>query len=279
MIDAHILSVSCPDQKGLVYKITESLYGHGVNVEENHEYVDADSSHFFMRTETSGKIDRQKLLNELKHKLPEVSVLKLSPVRKKDIVILATKEHHCLGDLLIRHHYNDLHANILAVISNYLWLGDLCNRFEIPFHCVEHDGLSRSDHEQKILQQINEYNPEYLVLAKYMRILTPGFIRNFSNRIINIHHSFLPAFVGARPYAQAYNRGVKIIGATAHFVNENLDEGPIIAQDVIEVNHSHNAREMSRAGRDVEKNVLANALRLVFMDRVFIHGNKTIIME
>ncbi|MCK5699982.1 MAG: formyltetrahydrofolate deformylase, partial [Cyclobacteriaceae bacterium] len=131
----------------------------------------------------------------------------------------------------------------------------------------------------KVLGIVNQYNPEYLVLAKYMRILTPEFTKNFNNRIINIHHSFLPAFIGAKPYAQAYGRGVKLIGATAHFVNDNLDEGPIITQDVIHTNHKNDAKMMARSGRDVEKIVLSNALKLVFNDRVFIYNNKTIIFE
>jgi formyltetrahydrofolate deformylase len=144
---------------------------------------------------------------------------------------------------------------------------------------VSAEGMERSDHEQKVLGILNQYNPEFLVLAKYMRILTPDFTNNFKNRIINIHHSFLPAFIGAKPYVQAFSRGVKLIGATAHFVNDNLDEGPIIIQDVIHTNHKNDASMMARSGRDVEKIVLSNALKLVFDDRVFVYNNKTIIFE
>jgi formyltetrahydrofolate deformylase len=175
--------------------------------------------------------------------------------------------------------FNDLNANILAVISNHLVLKELSEKMNVPFHYVSHENISREEHEKKLLTILDQYNPEYIVLAKYMRILTPEFTEKFYNRIINIHHSFLPAFIGANPYKQAYERGVKVIGATAHFVNENLDEGPIIYQDVIHVNHKMDAKVMAKAGRDVEKVVLSTAMELVFDDRVMVNGNKTIIFN
>ncbi|MDZ7606533.1 MAG: formyltetrahydrofolate deformylase [Cyclobacteriaceae bacterium] len=184
--------------------------------------------------------------------------------KKKDIVVFATKEYHCLGDLLMRHHFGELKANIQAVISNHDYLKDFTERFGIPFYHVPAEKMERKEHEEKILSILSSYNPEYLVLAKYMRVLTSTFTSQFNNRIINIHHSFLPAFVGARPYEQAFERGVKLIGATAHFVNDNLDEGPIINQDVIHTNHKNDAAMMAKAGKDVEKIVLSNALKLVF---------------
>jgi formyltetrahydrofolate deformylase len=192
-------------------------------------------------------------------------------------VVLATKEHHALGDLLIRNFYQELKAEIVAVVSNHEYLRDLVAKFGIPYHYVAHQGLEREEHEGRVLEIIDGYQPEYLVLAKYMRVLSPNFVDCYRGRIINIHHSFLPAFVGAKPYHQAYERGVKIIGATAHFVSDDLDEGPIIAQDVIPVDHTFSAEEMIGAGRDVEKTVLAKALKLVFEDRVFINGNKTVV--
>lgn len=192
---------------------------------------------------------------------------------------MATKEHHCLSDLLIRNEFKDLNIEVQAVIANHDVMRSLTERFKIPFHFVPTDGLSREEHETQILALINNYNPDYLVLAKYMRVLTVGFINSFPNKIINIHHSFLPAFIGANPYRQAFDRGVKIIGATAHFVDDNLDEGPIINQDIIRINHTQTPLDMAQAGRDVEKIVLAKALKLVLEDRVFIHGNKTVIFE
>lgn len=273
----HILLIDCPDQTGLIHQITGVLSQHDLNILQNDEFVDADTKHFFMRTEFEGNIDLNLLQTELTKILPKNTNLRLNPRKQKNIVILATKEHHCLGDLLLRYAYNELNANILAVVSNHNILQPLVAKFGIPFHYITHEHCTREEHEANIIKALNIYNPEYLVLAKYMRVLTPNFIQPYNNRIINIHHSFLPAFIGANPYKQAFERGVKIIGATAHFVNQDLDEGPIIDQNVIPVNHRHTADEMAKAGKDVEKIVLARALKTVFQDRVFICGNKTVI--
>lgn len=275
----HILMINCADESGLIYKITNVIYKYGLNIISNGEFVERNFNQFFMRTEFSGEFDRESLLKELYNTLPQDVEIKLVANSKKDIVILVTKEYHCVSDLLIRHKFNDLNANILAVISNYSNLKELADKFEIPFYCIDHTDLSREDHEEAILEILQKYNPEFLVLAKYMRVLTPKLISPYNNRIINIHHSFLPAFIGANPYLKAFERGVKIIGATAHFVNDELDEGPIIAQNVIPVDHTHSAKEMARAGRDVERIVLANSLRLVFDERVFVYQNKTIILS
>lgn len=191
---------------------------------------------------------------------------------------MVTREHYCVAELLVRYAFDELGANIKAVIGNYNTLRSLVEKFNIPYYHVSHEGLTREQHEEKILSILLRYQPEFVVLAKYMRILSPEFVRHFPEKIVNIHHSFLPAFIGANPYRQAYDRGVKIIGATAHFVNENLDEGPIIAQDVKRVSHRHSATEMAKLGRDIEKSVLSEALKLVFSDRVFISGNRTIIL-
>ena len=192
---------------------------------------------------------------------------------------MATKEYHCLGDILMKHEFNDLNVEIAGVISNYDHLQSLTEKFGVPYYFIDHTKKTREEHDAETSGVIDRLQPDYLVLAKYMRILSPGFVSQYQNRIINIHHSFLPAFMGANPYKKAYERGVKIIGATAHFVNEQLDEGPIIAQSVIPVDHTHDAREMAQYGRDVEKNVLAHALRLVCNERVFVFKNKTIIFD
>ena len=276
---SHILLITCPDKPGLVYAITGVIYKHQLNIISNGEFVERNFNYFFMRTEFSGDFDKKALIQDLYAVLPQNVAIELTPKKKRNVVLLATKEHHCLSDLLIRHAFNELQANVLCVISNYEVLRDLTEKFSVPFHYISHEGLSREQHERLLLEKIAEYNPEFLVLAKYMRILSSQFVSHFSNRIINIHHSFLPAFVGANPYAQAYERGVKIIGATAHFVNDNLDEGPIIAQNVIPVTHSQSAKEMAQAGRDVEKIVLANALQLVFNEQVLVYRNKTIIFD
>ncbi|WP_405520316.1 formyltetrahydrofolate deformylase [Spirosoma sp. KNUC1025] len=271
-----------PDSKGLIYHVTGVLFRHNLNIIHNDEYV-SPSGRFFMRTEFEGQFNSDSLLHELKTTLPDSTSqseiqFRLNPKRKKNIVVLVTKEHHCLGELLIRYAFDELDADILAVVSNYNLLQPLVSKFGIPFHYVSHEGKTREEHEEAILRTLAIYEPEYLVLAKYMRVLTASFVDHFPNRIINIHHSFLPAFVGANPYRQAYERGVKIIGATAHFVNNDLDEGPIIAQNVKEVDHRHTAADMATEGRDVEKIVLSQALKLVFNDRVFISGNRAIVL-
>ncbi|QDA58646.1 formyltetrahydrofolate deformylase [Hymenobacter jejuensis] len=275
----HTLLIHCPDRKGLIYAITQVVFQNGLNIISNGEFVDKENNHFFMRAEVSGDIDREKVLRELHSALPEQVFVELLPHQKKSIVILVTKEHHCLGDLLLREQYNDLNATIRAVIGNYTTLQPLTEKFNIPFHYISHEHKTREEHDAQIRETINQYKPDYLVLAKYMRVLSPDFVKRFSGRIINIHHSFLPAFIGANPYRQAYERGVKIIGATAHFVNSDLDEGPIIAQNVIQVNHTQNAQDMAQSGRDVEKIVLAQALKLVLADKVFVSNNKTIIFS
>lgn len=273
-----ILRVQCPDEKGLVYKISKILYDNGLNVVTNGEFVDIATRQFFMRTEFTGDCDPVEIQEKLRLVLPIHSIIHLTSKRKKRIVLMASKEHQCLTEVLLRCEYNELSAQILSVISNHNKLASHVERFGIPFHKVSHQGISREVHEKLIVDLLESYDFDYLVLAKYMRILTPDFVHRFSNRIINIHHSFLPAFKGANPYRQAFNRGVKIIGATAHFVNEDLDEGPIIAQDITRIDHRDAPQEMSLAGKDIEKMVLAKALKLVFEERVFLHGNKTIIL-
>ena len=275
----HTLLIDCPDDIGLVHKATGVLYRHSLNVTSNNEYVDAISKRFFMRTEIFGDMDAGAIKQELSVVLPAGANITITTKAKKRIVILVTKEHHCLAEILIRHKFNELNAEIIAVIGNHDVLSDITTQFGIPFIHISHEHKSRNGHEEELLQQIHNLNPEFIVLAKYMRILSSDFVVQYSNRIINIHHSFLPAFVGSNPYRQAYERGVKIIGATAHFVNELLDEGPIIVQNVIPTDHTHSAYEMSQMGRDVEKLVLAKSLKLVFEDRVFVFDNKTIIFD
>lgn len=275
----YILRIDCPDEKGLVYKITGVLYHNQTNIIRNDEFVDHATGHFFMRTEFSGNVPPSKILSGLHGILPTQVNISLTTTQTKKVVLLATKEHHCLSDLLIRNQFQDLNMQVQAVVSNHETLRDLTEKFNLPFHLISHEGKSRETHESEVLATIQSYQPDYVILAKYMRILTPQFTSHFPNKLINIHHSFLPAFIGANPYKQAFDRGVKIIGATAHFVNENLDEGPIIMQDVIRVSHTQTAADMAKAGRDVEKIVLANALKLVLEDRVFIKDNKTIIFE
>ena len=274
----YILLINTSDAKGLVYNVSKILFANNLNIEQNSEYVDEETKKFFMRTVISGDLKKELLLKELKEALPTETQIKLTTNAKKDIVILATKESHVLGDLLIRYIDGELNANIKAVIANHDYLKDLVEKFDIPFHCISADNLERDEHEKLVIEQVQVYDPELIVLAKYMRILTSNFVETFPQKVLNIHHSFLPAFIGANPYKQAHHRGVKIIGATAHYVTNDLDEGPIIAQDVVRVDHTFSWQDMRRAGRNVEKVVLANALQLLLEDKVFVYENKTVIL-
>jgi len=275
----HVLRVECADAKGLVHKITGVLYRQGLNIIENGEFVDSEIGRFFMRTEVAGKADAKKITAELQKHLPPEAIVGMVRDRKKDIVLFATTEPHCLGDLLIRHAYGELPANVLAVVSNHDSLKSLAGRFKVPYFYAPADGKAREAHEAALLKILSRLKPEYIVLAKYMRILSDKFVGRFKGRILNIHHSFLPAFAGASPYQQAAERGVKIIGATAHFVTPALDDGPIIAQGVVPVDHSHSASDIAQAGHDVEKIVLTKALKLALEGRIFVSGNKTIIFD
>jgi len=278
-MSTQVLLVECDDRRGLVHAITGVLLKHGVNVVGNQEFVDRGLARFFMRTEFDGPVPARQLEDEVRQALPADAAVRLSDLKPKRIVVLVSKEHHCLGDILIRHAFGELNARVLAVLGNHAVLEPLVARFNLPFHFISHESLDRPAHEAELLKVIEPLQPDYLVLAKYMRVLTADFVRRFPKRILNIHHSFLPAFVGPRPYQPAFDRGVKVIGASAHFVTEKLDEGPIIVQQVIPVDHTHAAHDLAQAGRDVEQLVLARAMRLVFEDRVFLCANRTVIFD
>ena len=270
--------IDANDEKGLVHKVSTVFYNFDLNILSNSEFVDKENNKFFMRSVVDGKVDLKQFQNSISEVLPKNSTVEVIEPKKKNIIIMATKEMHALGDILIRHEAGELEANILAVISNYDELESLVGKFGIPYITISHENLNRMEHESKVIECINGFSDvDYIVLAKYMRILTPRFVETYEDKIINIHHSFLPAFIGANPYKQAYDRGVKIIGATAHFVNNNLDEGPIIAQEVIHIDHAYGWRDMQRSGRDVEKVVLSRALKLALEDRIFVYANKTVI--
>jgi formyltetrahydrofolate deformylase len=275
----RILLIECADRKGLIHTVTGVLLRHELNIVANDEFVDEESGRFFMRTEAEGKADTERIEDEIRSLLPAGALVRFSPLAKRRLVVLVSKEYHCLGDLLLRHAHGDLNATIEAVVGNHAALEALAGRFGIPFHLVSHEARSREEHEADMLEVLRPYHAEFLVLAKYMRILSPEFIAHFPSRMVNIHHSFLPAFVGPSPYRQAAQRGVKIIGATAHFVTDVLDDGPIISQSVIPVDHTYSADDLAQAGRDVEKTVLAKALKLLLEDRVLLCGRRTIVLS
>jgi len=265
-----IIVIQCKDQVGLVAAITGVLAKESLNIVSLREFVDKAANQFFIRIEVEQEANIQPQLQQV---LPEEAVITVNPSPEKKVVVLVTKEYHCLADILTRHHFKTLNAQVQCVIGNHTTLKPFCERFELPFHHISHEK------EQHIIDIIDQHQPDYIVLAKFMRILSPNFVAKYAGRIINIHHSFLPAFVGANPYRQAFERGVKLIGATAHFVTNELDEGPIIAQQIIPVNHSHTAADMMKAGKEIETAVLAKALRLVFDDRVLLYKNKTVVFE
>ncbi len=276
----EIVLVDCPDEVGLIHRITGVLQALRLNIDTNHEYVDAAEGWFFFRAEVTpaaGPVVAADLERFLSAALPAGATVRVTRDAVRRIVVCATREPHCLGELLLLASCGDLPVRIEAVVANHDCLRGLVERFDVPFHHVPHEGISREDHETALFEEIRRYAPEYVVLARYMRVLSEGAIGHYADRIVNIHHSFLPAFAGASPYKQAHERGVKLIGATAHFVTAELDAGPIIAQDVIPVSHADTPQRMAQAGRDVEKLVLARAVRLVAEERVFLHGRRTVV--
>jgi len=274
-----VIVIQCTDKVGLVATISGLLQGQDLNIISMREHVDSIQNRFFARVEISKTIDAHTLEAQLKAVLPPEAEVIVNPNPVKKMIVLVTKEYHCLSDILIRNHFNTLGAEVLAVVGNHPTLEDICNRFDVPFLLISHEGISKEQFEVELSSIISSYEVDYIILAKFMRILSPSFVEKYPLQIINIHHSFLPAFIGANPYKQAYERGVKLIGATAHFVTNQLDEGPIIAQQIISVNHSYTASDMVKAGKEIETAVLANALQLVFDDKVLVYQNKTVVFE
>lgn len=275
-----IILIQCKDQVGLVALISGILFREQMNIVAMNEHVDKLENRFYMRLEVEPVADFTSLNKLMLEVLPADAIITINPASQKKVVVLVTKEYHCLADILIRNFFGTLGATVQAVIGNYNTLQNICERFDIPFHSVLYNSaVTIEASEQKIINIVQQYQPDYVVLAKFMRILSPAFVAQFSGKLINIHHSFLPAFTGANPYRQAFERGVKLIGATAHFVTNELDEGPIITQQIIPVNHSHSASDMMKAGQEIETAVLAKALQLVFNDRVFVYKNKTVVFE
>jgi len=272
-----IIVIQCTDQVGLVASISGLLAKKGFNIISMHEHVDNTENIFFMRLEVDKAEGAKDLETSFHEILPAGAIIKINPEAEKKIIVLVTKEYHCLADILVRNYFKTLGAQVQCVIGNYNILQDICLRFDIPFHFVQ-AGADKEAFEQSIIELTQQYDHDYLVLAKFMRILSHDFVSRFPMKIINIHHSFLPAFAGASPYRQAYERGVKLIGATAHYVTDELDEGPIIAQQIIPANHSLTVQDMVRAGKEIETAVLAKALKLVFDDRVLVYKNKTVVM-
>lgn len=280
----YTLSASCPDQVGIISRVTAFIAERHGWLLESSFHADDLAQRYFMRIEVRadslpcsiGEFRRcfEPLANELR-----MSWRINDSAQKKRIVLMVSQQEHCLYDLLARWQSQELNSDIVAVISNHETFRGVVEWHDIPFHYVPVSAATKNSDFVSIQQIIEACQAETIVLARYMQILPPEFCAAYLGRIINIHHSFLPSFVGAKPYHQAYVRGVKLIGATCHYVTEELDEGPIIEQDVIRIDHSDAVDDIVRYGKDIEKTVLARGLRYHLEDRVLLHGNKTVVFR
>ena len=279
-----ILLMSSPDRKGLVAKISEFIYRNDGNILHADHHIDEEAGLFLMRVEwdlNGFSLPRDEIhvaFNPLARELGLNWNLFFSDQIPKS-AIFVSKYEHCLYDLLLRHRAGELRANFSLVISNHPDLRSIAESFGIEYMVFPITKERKFEQEVRIRNELNKREIELIILARYMQILTKGFVESFQNRIINIHHSFLPAFAGPNPYRQAYQRGVKLIGATSHYVTAGLDKGPIIAQDVIRVTHRDSPDDLIRKGRDLEKLVLARALRAHLDHQVLVYGNKTVVFE
>ncbi|WP_226001094.1 formyltetrahydrofolate deformylase [Paenibacillus sp. BJ-4] len=276
--------VSCPDGPGIVAAVSRFLYEHGANIVQSDQYtMDPSGGMFFMRVEfdlpnlsaAQPQLEQDFVAVAEQFRM-EWTIAAVS--RKKKLAIFVSKEDHCLVELLWQWQAGDLDADIALVVSNHLDMKEYVESFGIPYHHIPITPDTKPEAERRQLEVIGD-DIDVIILARYMQIISPKFIEHYRNRIINIHHSFLPAFVGGKPYAQAYKRGVKIIGATAHYVTEELDGGPIIEQDVQRVSHGDDVNELKRIGRTIERVVLARAVKWHVEDRVLVHENKTVVFN
>ena len=281
---AAILLISCPDRPGLVAAITDFIFRRSGNIIHLDQHVDTQQNIFFMRVEwdiTHFEVPADKIADAFK---PIAEQYEMTwRLRFRDDVqrmaLFVSKQDHCLYDLLGRWQSGEFNVDIPLIISNHPDLGAVAEKFGIPYHVFKVTKATKAEVEAAQLKLLADNNVDFVVLARYMQIVTENFIAPYPNRIINIHHSFLPAFPGAKPYHQAYERGVKIIGATSHYVTADLDAGPIIEQDVARVDHRDSPREMVRKGRDLEKTVLARAIWYHLHHRVLVYHNKTVVFR
>lgn len=278
------LLVSCPDQPGLVARLAQVLYGHGANILDADQHTDTEAGVFFQRIRfdlSDLRTDRTALergIEDVASSL-QMTYQLCHPQRVKRVAIFVSKVDHCLWDLLLRHRAGDLSCEIPLIVSNHPDLEDVARQFEVEYRVFPITKETRRQQEEKELALLDEKSIDLVVLARYMQVLSRPFTDAWRNRVINIHHSFLPAFVGARPYHHAHQRGVKLIGATAHYATPDLDEGPIIEQDVIRASHRDTVADLVRKGRDVERDVLSRAVRWHLDDRVLVYGNKTVVFS
>jgi formyltetrahydrofolate deformylase len=279
-----ILLISCPDQKGLVAAIADFLYQHDANILHADQHQDAELKLFLMRVEwdlagfTLDLNDFELAFAPIAQRFDMQWRLARSAYRPK-MAIFVSRYDHCLADLLYRYQSGELHCDIPLILSNHHDMQWLADAYKVPFQYVEVNTDNKDDAEKTQLALLRHHHVDFIVLARYMQVLSADFIRHFPNRIINIHHSFLPAFHGARPYHRAFERGVKLIGATSHYVTEALDDGPIIEQDVARISHRDALDDLIRRGADLEKIVLSRAVRWHSENRVLLYANKTVVFD
>ncbi|MDI3256946.1 MAG: formyltetrahydrofolate deformylase [Kyrpidia sp.] len=283
LADRARILLSCPDRPGVVAAVSQFLYSLDANIVQMDQYsTDPDRGRLFMRVEFDlpGLSDRRHRLQEEFARVAEPLAMNWEiryARERKRIAVFVSKMDHCLRELLWQWEAGDLQGDPVAVISNHPDLGEIAAAFGLPFYHVPVSRETKREAEERQLAILREHRVDLVVLARYMQILSPGFVQAYPNRIINIHHSFLPAFVGANPYERAYDRGVKLIGATAHYVTADLDEGPIIEQDVQRVNHRDSIEDLKRIGRHIERVVLARAVAWHLEDRILTYKNKTVV--
>ena len=278
----YLVTLRCRDVPGIVRATSAAIVALDGNILENDQFTDPVTNQFCMRTRFETTIDdvdavRSSLESEL---APFDALLgvRREDVRRRALIMVSTNDH-CLAELLYRHEQGDLPLDLVAIVSNHSDVAPLAERYRVPFYLIPVAANNKVAAEEELRALLSTYRVDFVVLARYMQILTSEFCEEFAGRIVNIHHSFLPGFKGARPYHQAYERGVKLIGATAHFVTSNLDEGPIIDQDVVRVSHAREPEDLIAIGRDVERSVLARAVKLIAEDRVALVGNRTVIFS
>jgi len=284
MEPVYRLTISCPDAVGIVAKVSQFLAQHNGTITEANHHADLNTGWFFMRNEIKADSMPFDLIAFKKAFEPIAQSLNMkwditdSRIKPK-VILMVSKQNHCLADLLNRWHTGELDCEICCVISNHDDLSEQVNWYGLEYHHVPMDKNNKQVHFDEVASLIEKYQAQTIVLARYMQILPASVCEKYEGQIINIHHSFLPSFAGAKPYHQAYDRGVKLIGATCHYVTQELDAGPIIDQDVARITHRDVAEEMVRLGKDVERSVLARGLRWHLQDRVIVHGNKTVVFS
>jgi formyltetrahydrofolate deformylase len=278
------LLVSCPDRRGIVAGLAQLLAGHGVNILDSDQHSDREEGQFFQRIHcdlremTTDRGTLSRALEEVSERF-SMRMNVAEAHKKKRVAIFVSKYDHCLYDLLLRHRSGEMDCELALIVSNHPDLKETAKHFGIHYELVPKTRDTKAEQEAKELALLEEHKIDLVVLARYMQILSDDFVSKHESRIINIHHSFLPAFVGSKPYHRAHERGVKLIGATAHYATATLDEGPIVEQGVTRCSHRDGVQDLIRKGRDLEKSVLAQAIRWHLQDRVLVYGNKTVIFE